>query len=88
MLFFRVFAFVRTQVGLILLCKGHLEEKYRYLFRLIADPERKVDQRKLGLLLHDCIQVGCCCQLGGIDSFDTHLLKCTYILFAGSTPAG
>lgn len=43
---------------MVLLCKGHLEEKYRYLFRLIADPEGKVDQRKLGLLLHDCIQVG------------------------------
>lgn len=46
------------KVGLVLLCRGHLEEKYRYLFRLIADPERKIDQRKLGLLLHDCIQVG------------------------------
>lgn len=55
------------QVGLILLCKGHLEEKYRYLFRLIADPERKVDQRKLGLLLHDCIQVPR--QLGEVAAF-------------------
>lgn len=55
------------KVGLILLCKGHLEEKYRYLFRLIADPERKVDQRKLGLLLHDCIQVPR--QLGEVAAF-------------------
>lgn len=55
------------QVGLILLCKGHLEEKYRFLFRLIADPERKVDQRKLGLLLHDCIQVPR--QLGEVAAF-------------------
>lgn len=54
-MFFSLF-FV-LQVGLVLLCRGHLEEKYRYLFRLIADPERKIDQRKLGLLLHDCIQV-------------------------------
>lgn len=51
----------------MLLCKGHLEEKYRYLFRLIADPERKVDQRKLGLLLHDCIQVPR--QLGEVAAF-------------------
>lgn len=29
----------------------------RYLFRLIADPSCRADQRKLGLLLHDCIQV-------------------------------
>lgn len=50
-----------------MLCKGHLEEKYRYLFRLIADPERKVDQRKLGLLLHDCIQVPR--QLGEVAAF-------------------
>ncbi|XP_031638601.1 dystrophin, isoforms A/C/F/G/H isoform X5 [Contarinia nasturtii] len=55
------------KVGLILLCKGHLEEKYRFLFRLIADPERKVDQRKLGLLLHDCIQVPR--QLGEVAAF-------------------
>ncbi|XP_050442847.1 dystrophin-like isoform X2 [Adelges cooleyi] len=55
------------KVGLVLLCKGHVEEKYRYLFRLIADPNRQVDQRKLGLLLHDCIQLPR--QLGEIASF-------------------
>ncbi|XP_024942901.1 dystrophin isoform X21 [Cephus cinctus] len=55
------------KVGLVLLCKGHLEEKYRYLFRLIADPNRMVDQRKLGLLLHDCIQVPR--QLGEVAAF-------------------
>lgn len=37
------------------------------LFRLIADPNRLVDQRKLGLLLHDCIQVPR--QLGEVASF-------------------
>ncbi|XP_070495965.1 dystrophin, isoforms A/C/F/G/H-like isoform X7 [Chironomus tepperi] len=55
------------KVGLILLCKGPLEEKYRYLFRLIADQDKKVDQRKLGLLLHDCIQVPR--QLGEVAAF-------------------
>lgn len=55
------------KVGLILLCRGHLEEKYRYLFRLIADTDKKVDQRKLGLLLHDCIQVPR--QLGEVAAF-------------------
>lgn len=55
------------KVGLVLLCKGRLEEKYRYLFRLIADPNRQVDQRKLGLLLHDCIQLPR--QLGEVASF-------------------
>lgn len=44
-----------------------MEEKYRYLFRLIADLEKKVDQRKLGLLLHDCIQVPR--QLGEVAAF-------------------
>lgn len=52
---------------MVLLCRGPLEEKYRFLFRLIADPERKVDQRKLGLLLHDCIQVPR--QLGEVAAF-------------------
>ncbi|XP_063241315.1 dystrophin, isoforms A/C/F/G/H-like [Bacillus rossius redtenbacheri] len=55
------------KVGLVLLCKGHLDDKYRYLFRLIADPNRLVDQRKLGLLLHDCIQVPR--QLGEVAAF-------------------
>ncbi|XP_026738868.1 dystrophin-like isoform X2 [Trichoplusia ni] len=55
------------KVGLVLLCKGHLEEKYRYLFRLIADPTCRADQRKLGLLLHDCIQVPR--QLGEVAAF-------------------
>ncbi|XP_046399576.1 dystrophin, isoforms A/C/F/G/H-like isoform X9 [Ischnura elegans] len=55
------------KVGLVLLCKGHLEEKYRYLFRLIADPNRLADQRKLGLLLHDCVQVPR--QLGEVAAF-------------------
>lgn len=51
----------------MLLCKGHLDDKYRFLFRLIADPEGKCDQRKLGLLLHDCIQVPR--QLGEVAAF-------------------
>uniref|UniRef100_A0A0A9ZD72 Protein detached n=4 Tax=Lygus hesperus TaxID=30085 RepID=A0A0A9ZD72_LYGHE len=55
------------KVGIVLLCKGHLEQKYRYLFRLMADPSRLVDQRKLGLLLHDCIQIPR--QLGEVASF-------------------
>lgn len=78
------------KVGIILLCRGHLEEKYRCkcvtrsfafalafdlscyvasadLYRLIADPNRLVDQRKLGLLLHDCIQLPR--QLGEVAAF-------------------
>ncbi|KAK9498897.1 hypothetical protein O3M35_003447 [Rhynocoris fuscipes] len=55
------------KVGIVLLCKGHLEQKYRYLFRLMADPNRLVDQRKLGLLLHDCIQIPR--QLGEVAAF-------------------
>lgn len=37
------------------------------LYRLIADPNRLVDQRKLGLLLHDCIQLPR--QLGEVAAF-------------------
>ncbi|XP_044267237.1 dystrophin [Tribolium madens] len=55
------------KVGLTLLSKGHLEDKYRYLFRLIADPQQKADQRKLGLLLHDVLQVPR--QLGEVAAF-------------------
>ncbi|XP_066143524.1 dystrophin [Euwallacea fornicatus] len=55
------------KVGLTVLCKGHLEDKYRYLFRLIADPQQKADQRKLGLLLHDVLQIPR--QLGEVAAF-------------------
>ncbi|XP_018579033.1 dystrophin [Anoplophora glabripennis] len=55
------------KVGLTILSKGHLEDKYRYLFRLIADPQQKADQRKLGLLLHDILQVPR--QLGEVAAF-------------------
>ena len=37
------------------------------MFRLMADPNRLVDQRKLGLLLHDCIQIPR--QLGEVAAF-------------------
>ncbi|XP_055889039.1 dystrophin-like isoform X6 [Biomphalaria glabrata] len=55
------------KVGLVLLCQAQLEDKYRYLFRLIADTNAFTDQRKLGLLLHDCMQIPR--QLGEIASF-------------------
>jgi len=45
------------KVAITIMCKGALEEKYRYMFRLIADQSRRSNQRKLGLLLGDCIQV-------------------------------
>ncbi|XP_037079338.1 dystrophin-like [Pollicipes pollicipes] len=55
------------KVGIVALSKGHLEEKYRYMFRLIADPQRQADQRKLGLLLHDLVQLPR--QLGEVAAF-------------------
>ena len=55
------------KVGLILLCNGHLDEKYKFLFRLIANTNGCADQRKLGLLLHDCLQIPR--QLGEVASF-------------------
>ena len=35
----------------------HYNELFLDMFRLIADQARKSNQRKLGLLLSDCIQV-------------------------------
>ncbi|XP_064628408.1 dystrophin-like isoform X4 [Lineus longissimus] len=55
------------KVGIILMSKAHLEDKYRYVFRLIADANGFVDQRKLGLLLHDCVQIPR--QLGEVAAF-------------------
>ncbi|KAK3712462.1 hypothetical protein RRG08_002792 [Elysia crispata] len=55
------------KVGIVLMCQAQLEEKHRYMFRLIADTNAFSDQRKLGLLLHDCMQVPR--QLAEIASF-------------------
>ncbi|KAG1690744.1 Dystrophin [Nymphon striatum] len=55
------------KVGLIIMCKGSLEDKFRYLFRLIADTNGFTDQRRLGLLLHDCVQIPK--QLGEVAAF-------------------
>lgn len=55
------------KVGLVILSRGTLEDKYRYLFRLIADPQQRADQRKLGLLLHDVLQIPR--QLGEVAAF-------------------
>ncbi|XP_041352153.1 dystrophin-like isoform X2 [Gigantopelta aegis] len=45
------------KIGIIIMCKAQLEDKYRFIFRLIADTNGFTDQRKLGLLIHDCIQI-------------------------------
>ncbi|XP_078330229.1 dystrophin-like isoform X4 [Crassostrea virginica] len=55
------------KVGILLLCNGQLDDKYKFLFRLIADTNGYSDKRRLGLLLHDCMQVPR--QLGEVASF-------------------
>ncbi|XP_057345118.1 utrophin isoform X6 [Manis pentadactyla] len=55
------------KIGLISLSKGLLEEKYRYLFGEVAGPTEMCDQRQLGLLLHDAIQIPR--QLGEVAAF-------------------
>ncbi|KAM3837738.1 dystrophin isoform 8-T9 [Vipera latastei] len=55
------------KTGVISLCKAHLEDKYRYLFKQVASPTGFCDQRHLGLLLHDSIQIPR--QLGEVASF-------------------
>ncbi|XP_037700767.1 utrophin isoform X4 [Choloepus didactylus] len=55
------------KIGLLSLSKGLLEEKYRCLFREVAGPAEMCDQRQLGLLLHDAIQIPR--QLGEVAAF-------------------
>ena len=48
------------KLGLVLLCRGPLNEKYSVLFNLAAGSVEEaglLDQRRLGLLLHDCMQL-------------------------------
>uniref|UniRef100_A0A3B3IG72 Dystrophin n=1 Tax=Oryzias latipes TaxID=8090 RepID=A0A3B3IG72_ORYLA len=55
------------KTGIVSLCKAHLEDKYRFLFRQVASATGFCDQRRLGLLLHDSIQIPR--QLGEVASF-------------------
>ncbi|XP_028837014.1 dystrophin isoform X3 [Denticeps clupeoides] len=55
------------KTGIISLCKAHLEDKYRFLFRQVASATGFCDQRRLGLLLHESIQIPR--QLGEVAAF-------------------
>nr|XP_023830207.1 utrophin-like isoform X2 [Salvelinus alpinus] len=55
------------KIGLLSLSNGHLEEKYKYLFSQVASSGDRCDQRQLGLLLHDAIQIPR--QLGEVAAF-------------------
>ncbi|XP_071801510.1 dystrophin-like isoform X3 [Asterias amurensis] len=55
------------KLAIIILSKAHLEDKYRYIVRCVANANGFVDQRGLGLLLHDCVQIPR--QLGEVASF-------------------
>lgn len=45
------------KVALVTLCESSLLDKYKFLFKLIADKDGFTDARKFGLLLHDLIQI-------------------------------
>ena len=58
---------VNRYIAVVLICFNLINFFCAVIFRLIADPNGMVDQRKLGLLLHDCIQVPR--QLGEVAAF-------------------
>ncbi|XP_030642262.1 utrophin isoform X2 [Chanos chanos] len=55
------------RIGLLSLCKGHLEDKYKCLFSQVSSAGETCDQRQLGLLLHNAIQIPR--QLGEVAAF-------------------
>ncbi|XP_031437852.1 utrophin isoform X1 [Clupea harengus] len=55
------------RIGLLCLSKGHLEEKYKFLFSQVCSSGNVCDQRQLGVLLHEAIQIPR--QLGEVAAF-------------------
>ncbi|PWA27852.1 hypothetical protein CCH79_00000392, partial [Gambusia affinis] len=55
------------KIGLLSLSKGHLEEKYKCEWKRVASAGDTCDQRQLGLLLHEAIQIPR--QLGEVAAF-------------------
>ena len=52
--------FVRVlslKIGLAVMCRGPLEDKYNIMFDLATGGEKRLDQRRLGLLIYDCVQI-------------------------------
>ncbi|XP_067947788.1 dystrophin-like isoform X2 [Watersipora subatra] len=60
----RAFTF---QVGLVIMCRGAVEDKFKYLLSCLGDGSGQIDERKLSHLLSDCIQIPR--QLGEASSF-------------------
>ncbi|XP_064190641.1 utrophin-like isoform X2 [Anguilla rostrata] len=46
-----------VKIAVLSLSNGHLEDKYKYLFRQVAAPADTCDPGGLGLLLHDVLQI-------------------------------
>lgn len=55
------------KIGLVTMARAHLEDKYKYLYRLVTDEKGLMDHKQLGLLLHDSLQIPR--QLGEIAAF-------------------
>jgi hypothetical protein len=55
------------KIAIVLLCKGSIEDKYKYIYSLVADNDGLVTQRKLGLLLYEMIRIPK--QLGEVAAF-------------------
>ena len=55
------------KVAVILLSKGLIEEKYKYIYSLLENIDGLVTQRKLGLLLYEMIMIPK--QLGEVAAF-------------------
>ena len=45
------------KIGISVMCRGPLEDKYIILFELATGGEKRLDQRRLGLLIYDCVQI-------------------------------
>jgi len=45
------------KIGIVIMCRGPLEDKYNVMFELATGGEKRLDQRRLGLLIYDCVQI-------------------------------
>ncbi len=55
------------KIGVLVMCRGPLTEKYLHMFKLVSVPGVKMKQKQLGLLLFDAIQIPRV--LGEVSSF-------------------
>ncbi|XP_013410971.1 dystrophin-like, partial [Lingula anatina] len=71
---------ISAKIAMVALCSARLAEKYRYLFSQLSDYDNTISRKRLGLFLHDLLQVAEllneCLPFGGMAAIGAAIDSC------------